>query len=265
MTWTPRLVALDIDGTVVDETNAISPAVQAAVDAVRAAGIHVVLSTGRAVPGVVEVAERLGIDLPQGEGGLGVASNGAVVFSYDPFEIVHSVTFDASEAVMRVLEQVPDAIVAVEDIGVGYRVNKHFPAGEVSGEITVQDIEQLIAEPVARVVIRAPEHDADDFAKVVAGLGLHDTNYYIGYTAWLDIAPDGVSKASGLDVLCERLGIEAADVLAVGDGHNDLEMLRWAGRGVAMGQAPPDLLAVADDVTGSVHEDGLAAELRRYL
>ncbi|RYJ02371.1 MAG: HAD family phosphatase, partial [Actinomycetales bacterium] len=86
-----------------------------------------------------------------------------------------------------------------------------------------------------------------------------------GYTAWLDIAPDGVSKASGLDVLCGRFGIDPADVLAVGDGHNDLEMLRWAGRGVAMGQAPPDLLDVADDVTGSVHEDGLAAELRRWV
>ncbi|RYJ00764.1 MAG: HAD family phosphatase, partial [Actinomycetales bacterium] len=59
---------------------------------------------------------------------------------------------------------------------------------------------------------------------------LHDTNYYIGYTAWLDIAPDGVSKASGLDVLCGRFGIDPADVLAVGDGNNDLEMLRWAGR-----------------------------------
>lgn len=265
MSWRPRLVALDIDGTVVDETNAISPAVQAAVDAVRAAGIHVVISTGRSVPGVVEVAERLGVDLDADAGGLAVASNGAIVFTYHPYEIVHSVTFDASEAVRRVLERVPEAIVAVEEVGVGFRANKRFPAGEVSGDIAVEDVESLIAAPVSRVVIRAPEHDGDDFAKVVADLGLHDINYFIGYTAWLDIAPDGVSKASGLDVVCQRLGVDVADVLAVGDGRNDLEMLRWAGRGVAMGHAPPELLAVADDVTGSVHEDGLATELLRWV
>ena len=70
---------------------------------------------------------------------------------------------------------------------------------------------------------------------------------------------------SGLTYLCERLGIDAADVLAVGDGNNDLEMLIWAGRGVAMGQAPESLKVVADHITGTIAEDGLATELQRYL
>jgi hydroxymethylpyrimidine pyrophosphatase-like HAD family hydrolase len=74
-----------------------------------------------------------------------------------------------------------------------------------------------------------------------------------------------VSKASGLDSVCARLGLGADDVLAVGDGLNDLEMLRWAGRGVAMGGSPPQVIEAADDVTGSVYEDGLADEIDRWL
>ena len=260
MTFIPRLAALDVDGTIVDETNALSPAVRDAVLALADAGVAIVVATGRAMPGTMEVVDRLGL-----QDGTAVSSNGAIVLGYHPVEVLHSVTFDASEAVRRVLEQVPDALVAVEEIGVGYRVNAPFPEGEVSGRITVEDVDSLVSEPVTRVVIRAPGHDAQEFADVVEGLGLTETNYYIGYTAWLDLAPQGVSKASGLEMACARLDIAPADVLAIGDGFNDVEMLEWAGRGVAMGQAPQPVQAVADDVTGTVAEDGLAAELRRYL
>jgi hydroxymethylpyrimidine pyrophosphatase-like HAD family hydrolase len=74
-----------------------------------------------------------------------------------------------------------------------------------------------------------------------------------------------VSKASALAGVARALGIDRADVLAVGDGDNDRAMLRWAGLGVAMGQAPPEVKADADEVTGTVLEDGLAAVLERYL
>ena len=260
MTFAPKVAALDVDGTLVDESNALSPPVREAVLALAEAGVAIVVATGRAMPGTMEVVDRLGL-----HDGIAVSSNGAVVLGYHPVEVLSSVTFDASEAVRRVLDRVPDALVAVEEIGIGYRVNAPFPEGEVSGRITVEDVDSLVSEPVTRVVIRAPGHDAREFAEVVAGLGLTETNYYIGYTAWLDLAPQGVSKASGLEMACTRLDIAPSDVLAIGDGYNDVEMLEWAGRGVAMGQAPADVKAVADDVTGTVAEDGLAAELRRYL
>lgn len=256
----PKLVALDVDGTLVDETNQFTPAVGAAVRAMSDAGVPVIISTGRAAPGAMEVCERL--DLPDG---LAVCSNGAVLVGYRPVEIVHAVTFDASEAVRRVLEHVPDAFVAVEEIGVGYRVNRPFPTGEIAGTITVETTDALINEPVTRVIIRATEADPHEFLALVEGLGLSDTNYYIGYTAWLDLAPPGVSKASGLERVCERLGVAAADVLAIGDGFNDLEMLQWAGRGVAMGQSPDRLKDAADAITGSWADDGVATELSRYL
>ncbi|HPU13382.1 MAG TPA: HAD family hydrolase [Aeromicrobium sp.] len=260
MTWRPKLVALDVDGTIVNHQNELSPAVKEAVLALREAQIKVVIATGRAVPGVYDVLDKLGF-----RENLGVASNGSVVFDVDPFEVIQSVTFDAREAVTRVLERVPDALVAVEEVGVGYRVNRAFPAGEITGKIILDEVDRMVSHPVTRVVIRAPEHGQREFSRLVRDLGLYGTNYYIGYNAWIDLAPEGVSKASGLQVVGKQLGIEAADVLAVGDGNNDLEMLQWAGRGVAMGQSPAELKAVADDVTGTVDEDGLVAELTRWL
>ena len=258
--WRPKIVALDVDGTMVDWENRMTDTVREAVHAIKDSGVHVVISTGRAIPGVLDAARNLRLD-----DGIAVASNGAVVHTYSPVEVVHTVTFDASEAVRRVLEHIPDALVAVEEVGTGYRISAPFPEWEIDGTVTIQTVDELVAEPVTRVIIRAPEHDVEEFGRLVHGLGLNGVNYNIGYTAWLDIAPDGVSKASGLEVVCERLGVDRADVLAVGDGMNDYEMLRWAGRGVAMGQGSDELKAVADDVTGTVLEDGLATELRRWF
>lgn len=253
-------MALDVDGTLVDGANAMTSAVRSAVHAMRDSGVETVIATGRGIPGVLDAAANTGLDL-----GHAVASNGAVTISYSPVEIIDAVTFDASEAVGRIVEHIPDAIVAVEETGVGFRLNRPFPDGEFSGRYVVEDLDRLIADPVSRVVIRAPDHDPAEFAALVESLGLTGTNYFIGYTSWLDLAPEGVSKASGLELLCARLGIAPGDVLAVGDGHNDLEMVSWAGRGVAMGHAPQALKDVADHVTGSIDEDGLAAELARYL
>jgi len=261
--WVPKVVALDVDGTLldwVDGNEVMSTAVVDAVRRVRAAGAHVVIATGRSLPGVLDAADMLELD-----GGLCVASNGAVVFDHPPVELVHTVTFDASKAVAQLLEHVPDAAVAVEEVGTGYRINKAFPEGEIQGELVLQSVEELVAEPVTRVIIRSPDASAEEFADLAEGLGLQGTNYYVGYTAWLDLAPTGVSKASGLQVVVDRLGVDAADVLAIGDGNNDVEMLRWAGHGVAMGQAPLEVQEAADDVTETVERDGAVRELSRWF
>jgi Cof subfamily protein (haloacid dehalogenase superfamily) len=260
MSFTPKMLALDVDGTLVDFEDRMTDRVRDTVRTAREAGLHVVISTGRSSHGVMDAVGMLGFD-----DGLAVASNGAVVFSYSPVEILSTVTFDARETVKLLLEHVPEAAVAVEEIGRGYRINKPFPVGEIRGEMIEQSIEELVAEPVTRVIIRSPGQSAAEFTELAERLGLHGISYFVGYTAWLDLAPEGVSKASGLDSVCARLGIGAEDVLAVGDGLNDLEMLRWAGRGVAMGGSPPQVLEAGDDVTGSVHEDGLADEIERWL
>ena len=122
-----------------------------------------------------------------------------------------------------------------------------------------------MADKVSRVIIRDPDSTAEDFLELARRLGLHGTDYVVGWTAWLDLAPVGVSKASGLAHVADQLGVDAADVLAIGDGRNDIEMLRWAGRGVAMGQAVEEVREAADDVTGTVYDDGAAAEISRWF
>jgi HAD superfamily hydrolase (TIGR01484 family) len=222
-----------------------------------------VLASGRSPHGMTPVADLLDLHV-EGERLWVVASNGAVVFRYPPLEVVHEQTFDAAPAVASILEEHPRALVAVEERGIGYRVNRPFPEGELTGEFTIADVADLVAVPVSRVIIRDPEATADDFVALAGRLGLHGTDYVVGWTAWLDLAPVGVSKASGLEYVARELGVDPADVLAVGDGRNDIEMLRWAGRGVAMGQAIEVVRQAADAVTASVHDEGLAQELDRY-
>ncbi|TNM42001.1 HAD family phosphatase [Nocardioides albidus] len=269
--WHPRLVALDIDGTLLRwvaglgmSHEEVTPAVHDAVQRVLDSGAHVVLSSGRAPHNMTMVADMLDLH-GHGERLWIVAANGAVVLRYPPAEVVHEVTFDARPAVAAVLEQHPEALVAVEERGIGYRVSGPFPDGELGGTTIVADVEDMVAEPVSRVIIRDPNATAEDFVTLAANLGLQGTDYVVGWTAWLDLAPVGVSKASGLEYVAQQLGVDRADVLAIGDGRNDIEMLQWAGRGVAMGQAVDEVKAIADAVTDSVEDDGAAVEIGRWF
>jgi Cof subfamily protein (haloacid dehalogenase superfamily) len=269
--WRPRLVALDIDGTLLRWVDGVGTTqmqvtapVYAAVHRAVAAGAHVVLASGRSPYGMTRVADLLDLHPGAGEPLWVVASNGAVVFRYPPLTVVHEETFDAAPAVAAILAQRPGALVAVEERGIGYRVNKPFPEGELQGESTIADVSDLVGDPVSRVIIRDPEATADDFVSLAARLGLHGTDYVVGWTAWLDLAPVGVSKASGVERVAAELGVVQADVLAIGDGRNDIDLLRWAGRGVAMGQAIDVVREAADAVTAPVDEDGAAVELSRW-
>jgi HAD superfamily hydrolase (TIGR01484 family) len=270
--WQPRIVALDIDGTLLKWVDGagmtyeqIEPVVYDAVHRVLDAGAHVVLASGRSPHGMTPIADLLDLRGQDGERVWVVASNGAVIFRYPPLDVVHEETFDAGPAVAAVLERQPTAIVAVEERGIGYRVSTPFPQGELSGDMIVTPIDELVAGPVSRVIIRDPDASADEFVAMAADLGLHGTNYVVGWTAWLDLSPVGVSKASGLEYVARELGLTSRDVLAIGDGRNDIEMLQWAGRGVAMGQAVQEVIDVADGVTESVYEDGAAIELDRHF
>jgi Cof subfamily protein (haloacid dehalogenase superfamily) len=270
--WKPRLIALDIDGTLLKWVEGggttheeIAPAVYDAVRRALDAGAHIVLASGRSPHGMTRIADALDLHVEGDERIWIVASNGAVVLRYPPVEVIHEETFDAREAVASVLEHHPAALVAVEERGVGYRVNRHFPPGELTGEMTITEVDDIVAGPVSRVIIRDPDATAEDFVALGERLGLHGTNYVVGWTAWLDLAPVGVDKASGLQHVADKLGVAADEVLAIGDGRNDIEMLQWAGRGVAMGQAIEEVIAAADAVTSSVFEDGAAVEIGKYF
>ncbi len=260
MSWRPRLVALDIDGTCLDFDDQLMPGLVEALARVTDAGVPVAMATGRGWHATRPVIERLG--LPAGQH---VCSNGAVRVSSPPFEIRSMVTFDAAEVIRKVHRLHPRAALAVEVVGTGYRVSKPFPTGELHGTIDVVGVDELAQAPVTRVVVRDPEADPDEFAAMVAALGLHEVSYFIGWSSWLDIAPTGVDKSTALAELCADLGIDQADVLAIGDGRNDIEMLQWAGRGVTLGDALDVVAEAADFVTGSFAAGGTVAELRRWF
>jgi 5-amino-6-(5-phospho-D-ribitylamino)uracil phosphatase len=258
--WRPRLVALDIDGTVLDHDGVLPDPVRDAVCLVVQAGVPVVLATGRAWHGTRPVFQELG--LPPG---LAAASNGAVVVRYPPEEIVKAVTFDPHDVIERVMDFAPGTLIAVEEIGRGYRVSGEFPGGDLTGEMIVEDVQQLSSRPVTRVILRDPQSSDEDFLQLAQHLGLHGVTYFVGWSAWLDIAPYGVTKATGVSEVADSLGVAAQDVLAFGDGRNDIELLSWAGRGVAIGDAPPEVRAAADATTDRFADGGPVAELRRWF
>ncbi|WP_238329495.1 HAD family hydrolase [Ornithinimicrobium humiphilum] len=262
------LVALDVDGTLIHHDGAISPRV---LDVVRRLDalphVHVVVATGRSTVATWPILEEFGLLTP---GRPVVCSNGAVTVEVDPegeggFRILDVVTFDPAPAVSLLRRELPDALIAVEEIGVGFKVSTPFPPGELMGEETVVPMEELLVDPVTRVTIRDPSSTSEEFSALVERMGLHGVGYAVGWSAWLDLAPEGVSKASALEQVRRRLGVEPYRTVAAGDQRNDVEMLQWAACGYAMGQAPPEVVAAADRVTGPVEEDGLADALEEVL
>ena len=124
---------------------------------------------------------------------------------------------------------------------------------------------ELTATPATRVVIRNPQGTPEEFHELVERVGLHEVEYAVGWSAWLDLTPGGVSKASALEEIRQHEGVEPFATVAVGDGSNDVQMLRWAARGVAMGHASDVVRAAADEVTGTIADDGAVAVLRSLV
>ncbi|WP_454041837.1 HAD family hydrolase [Cellulosimicrobium sp. Marseille-Q8652] len=259
------LVALDVDGTLMSYDQEMSEDVRDVVGALRAAGHHVVLASGRSLLAMTPVAEVLGIDR-----GWMVASNGSVTARLDPgapegYVLEDVVTFDPGPALRLLREHLPNARYAVEDVGVGFRMNELFPDGELDGEHRVVDFDDLWSGEVTRVIVRAPESTSADFDELVERLGLDDVTYAVGWTAWMDLAPLGVTKATALELVRRSLHVQPHRTVAVGDGRNDVEMLRWAARGVAMGHADAVVREAADEVTGPIEDDGAVQLLRTLL
>ncbi|GAA4691493.1 Cof-type HAD-IIB family hydrolase [Pseudonocardia yuanmonensis] len=268
--WQPRLIALDIDGTTVHERRPPSPRVLAAV---REIGRHAVvtLCTGRTVVGVGHVLDQLGLggrtdDRYTDVEHTTVCSNGAVVLDTGTRQVRYAIRFEPGPVVEAVREALPGAVFGCEEVGVGQRIGAPFPDGILAGRVRLVDEAELLGEPTPKVVAYWPHGTPDDVAERMAGVEVPGAEVTLDHELpWVSMVPEGVSKASALAEVARVLGVPRTDVLAVGDGDNDRAMLRWAGLGVAMGQAPPEVKADADEVTGSVEEDGLAAVLERYL
>ncbi|MEO9094535.1 MAG: HAD-IIB family hydrolase [Microbacteriaceae bacterium] len=258
------LIALDIDGTLLDQNGVITPGVARAVERVRALGHETTLATGRSVATMMPVLRELGLS-PE----FAVCSNGAITLRKDATEPSgyrqeYVETFDPKSVLISLRQNFPNARFAVEDTKGYFRYTDQFPDSSIGHGGEQVEFEKLLGMVATRVVVISPDHDMQEFARVVDYMGLHRVSYAVGWTAWLDIAPEGVNKATALERVRRELGIARERVVVIGDGRNDIDMLEWAGahgRAAAMAHSPDDVLAAATEVTTSLLEDGAARVL----
>lgn len=260
-----KMVCLDVDGTLVDHDGHMSDAVKQAGRAVVAAGHTVVVATGRSLPATLPVVETLGI-----EHGYAVCSNGGVTVRIDTglsdnYEVIDQQIFDPSSALEQLSERLPNAKFAVETSAGEFLSTERFE--DMSFGLAAQGVsfKELKRSQAVRLVVNSFDSTAEEFQEAVESIGLQGVSYAVGWSAWLDIAAAGTTKASSLEALRKKVGAERKDTVSVGDGRNDIEMLAWAGRGVAMGQAVEEVVAAADETTGSVYDDGLVDVLTSVL
>mgnify|MGYP002829776047 FL=1 len=222
------LVALDIDGTVLREDGAMGRSVIEEVTRVRDLGHEVTLATGRSVSMTLPVLERLGLT-PR----YVVCANGAIVLERDESEPDSyarflTETFDPTDVLTTIRGHLSDASFAVEDADGVFRYTGTFPEGALATTSRQVEFDDLLGAPATRVVVLAPDHATEDFLEIVDRMGLHKVSYNVGWTSWLDIAPDGVNKSTALERVRQLLGVPRSRVAAIGDGRNDIDMLAWA-------------------------------------
>jgi len=255
----PRLVATDLDGTLVRTDGTISERTREVITAVEAQGVPVVFVTGRPLRWAEEVFEHVG------DHGLAVVSNGALVWDVaadrprlrreiDPATVL-GVCADLRAAV-------PGSAFAVETLdGIGLEpgfLERHpLPDGARRAPL-----EELVTGPAVKLLARHEELGAQDYWDLAEeAIGEQVTITWSSASTLLEISAFGVTKATTLALLAEELGVDAVDVLAFGDMPNDLPMLAWAGTPYAMANAHPSVLAAVDHVAPSNDEDGVAQVL----
>ena len=268
-----HLLALDIDGTLLNSERVVTPRTRAAVLAARAAGMVVVIATGRGPRSARMVVAGMGL----GEPLVLVATQGATVWDNGQL-VLHQPL--AATAARRVVEHSLAADVAALVVPALHRGDAMYLAGSTAatdrlrgyaerngGNVRPYDPAALHDDPLAVYMM-------DDWRRLIAvnerltGDPAAQGRWRVIFsrtalatTAAIEVLHPRVSKGLALDVLCRRFGIESEHVLAFGDNVNDVEMLEFAGLGVAMANGSPEAHAVADRITASNDEDGIAVVL----
>lgn len=266
----PALIASDVDGTLLDNTENITARTRAAVHAAIESGSGFILATGRPPRWIAPVVDALGF------APLAVCANGAVLYDPDTDRVISARTLSAdilvklAEAVGRVL---PGAGLAVERIGerahdavtpqfVSSPGYEHAWLNPDNTEVSLAD---LLSQPAIKLLIRkAGAASADMAAQLAPHIGSAAELTYSTNNGLVEVVPAGITKATGIEELIMPLGIGIDQVVAFGDMPNDLPMLLGAGHGVAMGNAHPEVLAAAAEITAPNTEDGLARVLERW-
>ena len=261
----PWLVATDLDGTIVRADGSISSRTVAALRRVTDTGAELVFVTGRPPRWMAPIADATG------HRGLAICANGALVYDLESERVVESRLLEAAVVadLMKSLRgAVPGLRFAVEsEIDMLHEVDYELSwDGGYPGVRRAQDPADLAGSPVAKLLVRHADSDADSLlarTREVVGDLAELTHSSRG--GLVEISAVGVTKATTLAALCAERGIEAAEVLAFGDMPNDLAMLSWAGTAYAVANAHPEVLAAVERHTGSVEEDGVAQVLEQLF
>ncbi|MFF5295161.1 Cof-type HAD-IIB family hydrolase [Paractinoplanes globisporus] len=257
-----RLVATDIDGTLIHDDGSLSPGT---LEVLHALPVPLVLVTGRPVRWLRQLYDQMPEPVPA------VCANGAVV--YDPVTDTVLRTDPLSVEILldvtkRLRDSVPDIALAVEvEDGRQFWYEEAWPVRWEADNDVVRVLaapEELTSVPAVKLLARSANHEPDAFYELISGIlaGFAETTHS-SKSALVEISAAGVTKAAGLAWLCERDGFAANEVLAFGDMPNDIPMLTWAGHSVAMGNAHPAVRAVADEIGRTNDEDGVAVYLRQ--
>ncbi|MFE1957503.1 HAD family hydrolase [Streptomyces sp. NPDC059479] len=264
-TFPYKLVATDLDGTLLRDDDTVSVRTREALATVTAAGAAHIIVTGRGVPWTRHILDDLGYE------GLAVCGQGAQLYHAGEHRLLTSVTLDRQLAGLALAkieaETGPLALAASRDgldgevlIGPGYRMlDGELPA------VFIDDPAEVWATPLNKVYIQHPELDDDALARVARETVGSLVDVVMAGAGVVEILPLGLNKATGLSLAARRLGVTAADTIAFGDMPNDIPMFAWARHGVAMANAHEELKAVADEITASNGDDGIAVVLERLL
>jgi Cof subfamily protein (haloacid dehalogenase superfamily) len=257
---------LDVDGTLLDPTHRITPATAAAVERARAAGLHVLLASGRSANAMREVLAELGTDGPA------IAFNGALTFrlqdgAIDPLAETPLARNAAAEAF---------ELARARGIEVGWFALDHYRVA-VRGP-GVDEEERLTGEPPLvdpglpdgaplpfKLMCIAPDLDGTPGLHALRERLPPGVDGQFSHPRYLELIAPGVDKAGAVAAACEALGLSPAQFAAIGDAENDIAMLRAAGVGIAMGNATPEVIAAADRITGTNARDGAAAAIEGLL
>jgi Cof subfamily protein (haloacid dehalogenase superfamily) len=267
----PKLIASDVDGTLLDPLAELTGRTAGIIDRVIASGTPFVLISGRPPRWITPIAELAGLD-----DGFAVCSNGAVIYDLGTGRVltVHDldpmVLHDVTHAIERVLPGIRVAAerastMPLDDIPpfcseTGYA----NPWGDEERNLASRA--EVLGHPATKLLVRHANLTSDEMATAAREVLDHEVDItYSTNRGLIELSAGGVTKAFGLAEVCRRLGVDAGCVVAFGDMPNDVEMLRWAGHGVAMANAHPDALDAADEIAASNSEDGVAQVLERWF
>jgi hypothetical protein len=260
----PRLIATDLDGTLLRDDGSISDRTKRALARAVAAKIALVLVTGRPIRRMREVADALEFE------GVAICGNGSIVYDLKSGQILEQTMLtaaDARELILDLRTHLPEIGFAVET---GHKLGREptyaqFRPVNSALDVELADTIQLTANGASKLIARHPSLPIDEFLLRVREIVADRASVTHAGAPFLELAAAGVTKAWALAAHCERLGFSASDVLAFGDMPNDLPMLEWAGHSVAVANAHKSVREAADDLTASNEEDGVAVYLETLL